>query len=76
MIAPLTNLTKQNVPFDWTSECQQAFDMAKAALTKAPVLAMPDFNNLTDIEIICDASIKGIGAVLTQSGRPIAFQRN
>ena len=74
MMTPLTNLTKQNVTFQWTTECEQAFQLAKEALLSAPVLAMPDFSQPFEIEVICDASIQGIGAVLTQFGRPIAFE--
>jgi hypothetical protein len=74
MVAPLTALTRKDVGFKWTQECQKAFDDVKQALITAPVLAMPDFSNPVEIEIICDASIRGIGAVLTQFGRPIAFE--
>jgi hypothetical protein len=74
MMTPLTNLTKQNVIFQWTPECEHAFQTAKQALLTAPVLAMPDFSQPLEIEVICDASIQGIGAVLTQFGRPIAFE--
>ena len=74
MVAPLTNLTRLDVRFHWTAECQQAFEAVKHALLTAPVLAMPDFSEPFEMEVICDASIKGIGAVLLQHGRPIAFE--
>jgi hypothetical protein len=69
---PLTNLTKKDTPYRWTDACQQAFERIQHALTHAPVLALPDFNK--PFEVTCDASVEGIGAVLTQDGRPLAFE--
>jgi hypothetical protein len=79
LVAPLTALTKHDVvwgPTTWTPQCQAVFDAVKKSLTEAPTLAIIDFANHTDmqIEVICDASMVGIGAVLTQFGRPIAFE--
>jgi hypothetical protein len=69
---PLHHLTKPMVPWEWSQPCQQAFDGIKYALTHAPVLALPDFKK--PFEVVCDASIHGIGAVLLQDGRPLAFE--
>lgn len=49
-----------------------AFQATKKALTSSPVLVMPDFNK--SFEVICDASVTGITAVLLQQGRPVAFE--
>lgn len=41
---PLRTLLKQSVKFQWTPECEEAFQKLKQALITAPILAMPDFN--------------------------------
>ena len=72
LAAPLTDLTKTANPFIWTSQCQEAFDGIKWALTHAPVLASPDESK--QYEVVSDASGIGLGAVLLQNGRPIAYE--
>jgi hypothetical protein len=69
--APLNELTEKGVPFVWGPAQDHAFDELKRLLTFAPLLALPDFSKQFEVE--CDASGIGIGGVLMQEGRPIAY---
>jgi hypothetical protein len=68
---PITELLKNNVKFNWTPECNEAFEKVKKLLTMAPVLAQPDIEKSFDV--YCDASGTSIGCVLMQEGRVIAY---
>jgi hypothetical protein len=68
--APLTALLKKN-SFTWTPTAVQAFQTLKMAMCTTLVLALPEFTKTFVLK--CDASEKGIGTVLMQEGRPLAF---
>jgi hypothetical protein len=57
--------------FTWTDSAREAFQVLKRAVSQTPALALPNFTQPFLIE--CDANGIGIGAVLMQSNRPIAF---
>ncbi|WVZ80318.1 hypothetical protein U9M48_027804 [Paspalum notatum var. saurae] len=68
---PMTALTQKNAKFAWSPKCEEAFGTLKKLLTSAPVLAQPDITKPFDV--YCDASGSGLGCVLMQEGRVIAY---
>ncbi|XP_072163255.1 uncharacterized protein [Diadema setosum] len=76
VVAPLTDLLRKNVKFQWSAACQSAFDQVKAILSSGPVLAAPDFKK--GFSLAVDASDVGAGAVLMQADddgvdRPVCY---
>ncbi|KAJ9546644.1 hypothetical protein OSB04_019187 [Centaurea solstitialis] len=70
IMAPVTDCIKGNT-FVWTDVAELAFQSIKEKLTTAPILVLPDFSQA--FELHTDASKVGIGGVLSQGGRPIAY---
>src|SRR6185437_10830869 len=68
---PMTELLRKDVKFKWDAKCDEAFHTLRAHLTTAPVLAQPDNNKPYDV--YCDASGTGLGCVLMQDNRVIAY---
>jgi hypothetical protein len=71
LVKPITSLLKNETKFNWFSKCNEAFEKLKTLLTTAPVLAQPDINKPFDV--YCDALGSGLGCVLMQEGRVIAY---
>jgi hypothetical protein len=71
IVAPINELTKKDVQFHWGVAQEKAFNKLKTTLAITPLPALPYFGKTFEIE--CDASGVGIGGVLMQEGRPIAY---
>ena len=61
---PMTNMTKQDIPFEWTVQCQASFEMPKEALITSPILKYPDPNKA--YTLFTDASKHAWACVLTR----------
>ena len=68
---PLTRLTQKGVKFEWDDRCEQSFQQLKERLVTAPVLALPTSGE--EYVVYSDASIQGLGCVLMQGGKVIAY---
>ncbi|KAK8510548.1 hypothetical protein V6N12_055477 [Hibiscus sabdariffa] len=69
--APLTKLLQKCVKYEWSDARQQAFEKLKEALINAPVLTQPVSGK--DFVVYSDASYVGLGCVLMQEGRVVAY---
>ncbi|GJZ39334.1 putative reverse transcriptase domain-containing protein [Tanacetum coccineum] len=68
---PMTKLTQKSVKFDWGEKAEAAFQLLKQKLCSAPILALPEGSE--NFVVYCDASHKGLGAVLMQREKVIAY---
>nr|ABG66286.1 retrotransposon protein, putative, Ty3-gypsy subclass [Oryza sativa Japonica Group] len=68
---PMTELLKKEKKFQWSTACEDSFQEMKKRLTTAPVLTLPDIRK--DFEIFCDASRQGLGCVLMQERKVVAY---
>lgn len=68
---PMTELTRKGEPYVWTEKREQSFQELKRRLTTTPILTLPD--GVEDFAIYRDASRQGLGCVLMQRGKVIAY---
>ena len=71
LVAPMTRLTRKEVKFDWDDQCEETFQELKRRLTTAPILIVPDRGH--GYIVYYDSSGAGLGCVLMQSGRLVAY---
>ncbi|GKC92777.1 putative reverse transcriptase domain-containing protein [Tanacetum coccineum] len=67
----MTKLTQKGIKFDWGEKEENAFQLIKQKLCSTPILALPKGSE--DFVVYCDASHKGLGAVLMQREKVIAY---
>ena len=70
-MAPLTSLCSSKTTFNWTQECQEAFQKTKAAMSRQVTLVYPDYSK--PFHIHTDASKVQLGGVISQENKPLAF---
>ena len=69
---PIRDILKKDVPFHWDSPQDDSFtNQIKSILSSAPVLTFYDVNK--SLVISCDASQSGLGVLLLQAGKPVAY---
>jgi hypothetical protein len=68
---PMIALLAKKVEFKWTPACQESFEMLKQKLTTTSVLVLPDVHK--PFLVYCDASYTGLGCVLMQEGKVVAY---
>nr|GFA55085.1 putative reverse transcriptase domain-containing protein [Tanacetum cinerariifolium] len=68
---PITKLTQKKVKFEWGDKQEAVFQLLKQKLCSAPILALPE--GCEDFIVYCDASNKGLGAVLMQREKVISY---
>ena len=68
---PLTKLTCKGRAFVWDVQCEESFTELKKRLTSAPILTLP--NPGEPFVLYCDASKMGLGGVLMQNGKVVAY---
>jgi len=71
IVAPLTLLTRKDQPFTWTDKCEESFQELKRRLINALILVIPDVGK--PFEVYCDASHLGLGCVLMQEKKAVAY---
>ncbi|GJY40286.1 putative reverse transcriptase domain-containing protein [Tanacetum coccineum] len=68
---PMTKLTQKGIKFDWGEKEENSFQLIKQKLCSVPILALPEGSE--DFVVYCDASHKGLGVVLMQRDKVIAY---
>ena len=70
-LEPIRMLTRKDTPWNWSDECQEAFQRIKDSVSATPVLAYYDPHKELIVQV--DSSSTGLGTVLLQDGKPIEY---
>ena len=71
LASPLTQLTRKNMKFHWNDDCEKSFQELKHRLVTAPILSIPTGSG--GFVVYSDASKNGLGCVLMQNSKVIAY---
>ena len=71
-VSPLTDMLKKDNQWDWSMQCQMAFEDLKEAISTELVLWLPDLD--LPFEVQKNASDRALGGVLVQEGHSVAFE--
>ena len=71
LATPMTRLTRKKVKFEWNDLCEKAFHTLKMRLTSDPILIVPERGQR--YTVFCDASKDGLGCILMQSEKVVAY---
>ena len=71
ILTPLSSMTSKQAKWNWSKECQKAFDTIKKLVSRETLLSYPNFNK--PFVIHTDASKLQLGAVISQDNNPTAF---
>jgi ribonuclease HI len=71
IVKPMTELLKSNTVYVWSDKCEASFQELKTRLTTTSVLTLPDASK--DFVVYCDSSRQGLGCVLMQGGKVVAY---
>ena len=72
VMEPIRQLTRKNVPWNWSNTQERALEKMKILVSEAPVLCF--YDHAKEITVQCDASQTGLGAALLQEGQPLVEQ--
>ena len=67
----MTKLTRKDTEFIWDEACERSFLELKRRLTPTPILILPDSEK--QFEVYCDACGQGLGCMLMQEGKAVAY---
>ncbi|XP_038679459.1 uncharacterized protein LOC119980736 [Tripterygium wilfordii] len=69
--SPMTKLLRKETKYEWNADCEEIFQELKWRLTNAPVWILP--NEDKDYDVYSDVSKRGLGCVLMQNGKVVAY---
>ena len=71
IVLPLTRLTQKGVKFEWSNDCEHSFQELKNILVTTPILTIPSGSR--GFVVYSDVSRQGLGCVLMQNGKVVAY---